>query len=158
MPAVNQPPTDPADRLHGAFRPRRGRRTAVGLGLAQGVVFVSIALLGPAEAGFRAFDRFGIIAVSAAIGTMLWRLARLALFADDAGLTVRNLGGDRRLEWAQVVTVRFGGGHPWVCLDLADGETLAVMAVQRADGAFAESEARRLATLVALHSQTERDD
>jgi hypothetical protein len=45
-----------------------------------------------------------------------------------------------------------------VQLDLADGDTLAVMGIQRADGAFAESEARRLATLVALHTTTQRDD
>jgi PH (Pleckstrin Homology) domain-containing protein len=89
---------------------------------------------------------------------VLWRFARLAAIPADDALVVRNLSGDRRLEWAEIVTVRFGGGEPWVTLDLADGETLAVMAIQRADGADAVAEARRLATLVDLHSRTERDD
>ena len=37
-------------------------------------------------------------------------------------------------------------------LDLADTEQLAVMAVQRADGAFARQEAERLAALVQAHA------
>ena len=67
---------------------------------------------------------------------------------DGAGLTVRNLLLTRRVEWAEIVSVRFGQGRPWVSLDLADGTTLAVMAIQAADGARAAREARRLATLV----------
>ena len=63
---------------------------------------------------------------------------------------------DRELAWAQVVAVRFGGGDPWVTLDLDDGEVLAVMAIQRADGARGEAEARRLATLVAAHTRDRR--
>jgi hypothetical protein len=37
---------------------------------------------------------------------------------------------------------------PWVVLDLSDGGTLAVMAVQRADGERGMAEARRLQALV----------
>ena len=55
--------------------------------------------------------------------------------------------------------MRFGSGRPWVQLDLADGDTLAVMGIQRADGACADAEARRLATLVAQHTaDPQRDD
>ena len=71
---------------------------------------------------------------------------------------MQNLITGRSLEWAQIVAVRFGGGPPWLILDLDDGDSLPVMAVQRADGRAAEEQARRLATLVALHSRTERDD
>jgi len=157
MQAVNDPSAAPADPLHATFRPRRGRRTATVFGSSAFVVFVVIALFAPMGHGHY-LDRLGIIGVGAGIGALLWRFARLAVLVDDRGLTVRNLAGDRRLEWAEVVTVRFGGGQPWVSLDLADGETLAVMAIQRADGPFGEAEAQRLATLVALHSDTGRDD
>jgi hypothetical protein len=77
---------------------------------------------------------------------------------DEDGLTVRNLMITTRLTWAEIVSVRFGAGRPWVQLDLADGDTLAVMGIQSADGARAEAEARRLATLVARHTTTSRDD
>jgi hypothetical protein len=158
MSPVTPPPEDSA-ALHATFRPRRGRRVATWIGLTQGVLFTAIAVLMPSDgpAGLGVFDRLGFLAFGGAIGTLLWRFARLAVFVDDAGLRVRNLAADRLLEWAEVVTVRFGGGHPWVTLDLADGEPFAVMAIQRADGPFAEAEARRLATLVALHSPTDRN-
>ena len=44
--------------------------------------------------------------------------------------------------------MEFGGGEPWVTLDLDDTDTVAVMAIQRADGATAMTEAQRLAGLV----------
>lgn len=146
--------------LHAVFRPVRGRLSAALLGVAQAVVlaYVAIALPGFGPEAAHWWDRIGILLVAAAIGIVLWRFARLAAIPADDALVVRNLSGDRRLEWAEIVTVRFGGGEPWVTLDLADGETLAVMAIQRADGADAVAEARRLATLVDLHSRTERDD
>ena len=40
----------------------------------------------------------------------------------------------RRVTWDEVVEVRFPDGAPWVTLELDDGDELAVMAVQRADG------------------------
>ena len=49
---------------------------------------------------------------------------------------------------AEVVGVQFGGGEPWVSLDLDDGDTLAVMAIQKADGDVSGREASRLAALV----------
>jgi hypothetical protein len=154
------PADDPRGLLHADFRPLRGRRVAIVIGVAQAIVliYVAIAMSGTGPEAAHWWDRLGMLLVAAAIGAMLWRFAPLAAVADDDGLTVRNLSGDRRLEWAEIVSVRFGGGNPWVTLDLADGDTLAVMAVQRADGPRSESEARRLATLVALHSRTDRDD
>ena len=92
------------------------------------------------------------------IAGFCWRQASVRATVDDEGVTVRNLVYSRRLEWAEIVSVRFGSGRPWVQLDLSDGDTLAVMGIQRADGAYAEAEARRLATLVAQHTATPRDD
>jgi hypothetical protein len=87
-----------------------------------------------------------------------WRQASVAAIPSQDGLVVRNLMVTTRLEWAQIVSVRFGGGRPWVQLDLDDGDTLAVMGIQRADGERAIAEARRLATLVAEHTATAQDD
>jgi Bacterial PH domain len=150
---------DPHARLHAEFRPVRGRRTATAIGIAQAVVLVytAFAMSSVGSDAAHWWDRLGVLLVSAAVGAMLWRFARLAAIAQAGGLMVRNLSADRHLAWAEIVAVRFGGGNPWVTLDLADGETLAVMAIQRADGPRAEAEARRLATLVELHSRTDRD-
>lgn len=145
-----------SDALHAEFRPRRARRIAYPLAVAVLVTMVLTATVVPARLGVA--DRVGFVLVGLAIAWFLHRQASVLAKPSEDGLAVRNLFLGRTLEWAEIVDVRFGGGRPWVQLDLSDGETLAVMAVQRADGERAESEASRLATLVALHSQTERDD
>ena len=112
---------------------------------------------GPLAAQLDVVKEAGFPAVETIQGLMEDAQGTRALL-DERGLTVRNLVLVRRLEWAEVVDVRFGEGRPWVQLDLADGDTLAVMAIQRADGPAAQREARRLATLVARHTATGRDD
>lgn len=139
----------PAD-AHDAFRPRAARWVSLAVGLAAlvGTAFLTVAVwgwAGPLDAS--GFAAFGLL-----VTWFCWRQASVTARPDDDGLTVRNLLLTRRLQWAEVVSVRFGQGRPWVQLDLADGDTLAVMGIQRADGAYADAEARRLATLVARHT------
>jgi hypothetical protein len=128
---------------------------ALGCAVAQAVVLVALAVVLPG-AGW--FDRIGFAVVAAGVA---WVLARFGLLRADPGpdgLVVHNLIRREDLRWEQIVSVRFGDGDPWVMLDLSDGDVLAVMAIQRADGARALAEARRLATLVAAGSRTPRDD
>jgi len=139
---------DERARLHRDFAPRRARVVAVVVGALALLGGLVLAVLLP---GMGTPDRLGFIAVGALVAAFMARQAMVRVLVDEQGLAVRNLFLSRRLEWAEVVEVRFGGGQPWLQLDLSDGEVLAVMAVQRADGASAEAEARRLATLVALH-------
>ena len=147
-----------ADRsaLYLPFRPQRGPLVATVLAVAVGVGAVVLALFTPGRLVWG--DRLGFLLVGAGIVWFLVAQARVRAVPTPDGLAVRNLATRRQLAWAEVVDVRFGGGRPWVQLDLSDGDTLAVMAVQRADGVRADAEARRLATLVALHSGVERDD
>ncbi len=137
------------------FRPVRGRRTALGFAIAQAVVLIVLAVVVP---GGTPIDRVGFLAVAAGVGWVLLRFGLLRAQPSPAGLVVQNLVRREELRWEQVVAVRFGDGDPWVMLDLSDGDVLAVMAIQRADGTYALAEARRLATLVAAGSRTPRDD
>jgi hypothetical protein len=150
-----RPPSDPDAGLWAPFRPVRGRRTALGFAIAQAVVLVALAVVVPG-AGW--VDLVGFVAVAAGVGWVLLRFALLRADPRPDGLVVQNLIRREELRWEQVVSVRFGAGDPWVVLDLSDGEVLAVMAIQRADGALGAAEARRLATLVAARSRTPRDD
>lgn len=137
------------DRLHAPFAPRRARRVALGFALAVAAAAGGIAVLAPAS--YRTGDRIGFLVIGALIVWFLTRQAGVRAVPTDQGLLVRNLLLSRRLEWPQVVSVRFGD-RPWVQLDLDDGDTLAVMAIQRSDGARAVQESRRLATLVEMHT------
>lgn len=151
---------DTAEQLHRPFRPRAARLVCLPLAGISLVMMVGLAVGLPGLTGVRlgAGDRVGFVSLGVAIAWFLLREAGVRADPDRAGIVVRNLLRTRRLAWAEVVSVRFGPDRPWVLLDLADGDTLAVMAVQRADGDRARTEARRLATLVAAHSTTERDD
>jgi hypothetical protein len=147
------------DPLHRPFRPRAARVVAWVLAVVVTGFMVALAVVLPRVMGEVGVpDRLGIAGFGLLVSWFLVREAGVRAVPDASGLTVRNLMLSRRLEWTEIVSVRFGHGRPWVQLDLADGDTLAVMAIQAADGARASVEAGRLATLVALHSATQRDD
>lgn len=154
------PSNDAVRELHAPFRPRLARVVAWPLAGAVLVFMVVLAVTLPVGVpGELALgDRAGIVGLGALIAWFLSRQATVRAVPDETGLVVRNLVVTRRVTWAEVVSVRFGQGRAWAQLDLADGDTLAVMAVQAADGASAVLEAGRLATLVALHSVTSADD
>lgn len=137
------------EQLHAPFRSRRGRVVGWVSAIAQALVLLVAATALSGEAGW--LDRLGFLVVAAGIGWGLVRLAEVAADADESGLVVRNVLLTRRVGWSEIAGIRFGNGDPWVLLDLTEGDTLAVMAIQRADGAFGRAQARRLATLVALH-------
>ncbi len=146
--------------LYRPFVPRRARRVAYGVAMFQLVVLTVIALIlpGSGPVAFAWYDRAQMIGLAVTVALVLWRFGQVSARPESTHLVVHNLIRTTRLSWPQVVAVHFGDGAPWVSLDLADGESLAVMAVQRADGAAGQSEAQRLATLVALNSRTARDD
>jgi MFS family permease len=144
--------SEPEDReAFATFRPRRGRRTAIITATTSVVVFAVVALVlpGPAEAGnWRVPDRVFFLAIGVALAAGLWRFASLRAVPTRESLTVRNIVLTRTVEWRTITDISFSGGDPWVSLELADGDSLAVMAIQRADAEFGRAEAGRLAALV----------
>lgn len=126
--------------------------------VAAGTAVLLVALPTAGLTGYSAADRAGFALLGAGIVWFCWRQATVRAVPTADGLVVRNLATTRTVGWAEIVLVRFGGGGAWVQLDLADGDTLAVMGVQRSDGQYARQQARRLATLVAVRTRTLRDD
>ena len=133
------------------FRPRRGRTVALACSVLSVVVFVAIAVFlpGPADAGtWQVGDRIFFAALGVGMAALLWRYASIRATPTRERLTVRNLFTTRVVSWRSIVDVRFAGGDPWVSLELDDTDVVALMAIQKADGAFASAEARRLVALV----------
>ncbi len=118
------------------------------------VVFTVVAVLltGKTDSGksmFRPEDQVAMIILGliAAAGVLLF--ARPVVIADRDGLRVRNLLGWRELPWSMIAAVRFDRGNPWVTLDLADDDVIAVMAVQAADKEYAVNAVRGLRAMLA---------
>jgi hypothetical protein len=107
----------------------------------------------PAAGGWDLVDRLMLAFCGLAVASALWRFASIRAVPSTGGLVIRNLLTTRTLQWAEIIRVQFGGGAPWVSVDLADTDTVAVMAIQKADGALARAEASRLSALVQVHSR-----
>lgn len=120
-----------------------------------GAIFLVVTSPGADGIGYPVPDMVGIGAVLAGCLWLLWRHSAVQAVVTPQGLRVRNLIYTTDLTWPEIESVRFGGGRPWVQLDLANGHTLAVMAIQSADGAYSTQEARRLATLVVGHGEAQ---
>jgi hypothetical protein len=115
------------------------------------VIFAVLAVLvsGVDEGGWVIADRVMLAVIGIALALSLWRWAAISAVPGDDGLVVQNLVGRRLIRWDEIDDVSFDEGDPWVTLHLTDTETVAVMAIQRADGASSRAEAQRLAALVA---------
>ena len=144
---------DPYD----VFRPRRGRRVASTMAVLSLLIFaggaISLPMVDPLFGGWDVPDRLLLVGCGVAVSAFLWRYATIRAVPSPQGLVIRNLLTTRTLEWEQIVDVLFGGGAPWVSVDLDDTDTVAVMAIQKADGAFGRAEAARLSALVQVHSR-----
>jgi hypothetical protein len=100
------------------------------------VVLVGAVLLGVSlPAPYKGGDQLGVALCGVPVAAVLWLLARPSVTASDDGLLVRNLVGSRRLTWAEVVSIRLGPDDSWASIDVSDGTSLPVMALQTVDRA-----------------------
>jgi hypothetical protein len=119
-------------RLPTVWRPVLTRVVLLGLAVLSLVFFCTIAALGPDD--WHRHDRVGIAVCGLLFALVLGVLARPAARADPQVLTVVNFIRSRRLDWAEILGVNLRRGDPWVLLDLSDGSTLAVVAIQPGSG------------------------
>lgn len=100
------------------------------------------------RARFTFFQRSTLVALGLLYAAVGYALARSRVVAEESGLTIVN--GYRRhfYDWAQVVAIRLPQGAPWATIDLADGTTVSVLAIQGSDGDRARTAVRGLRTLI----------
>jgi hypothetical protein len=115
--------------------------------------FIWLALPRSARATFGLAERLTVVVIYAAVLLVLNGMFRTSAHADDEGLTVTNGYVRRRFAWPQIVRISLGVGRPWALLDLADGSTVSVMAIQGSDGARADRATRDLKRVLAERSR-----
>jgi Bacterial PH domain len=82
---------------------------------------------------FQTADQIAIALLGLVIAGVVLLLARPRLRVGPAGLSVRNLLGDRLIPWSDTVGVSFPAGSSWARIDLPDDEYIPVMAIQAVD-------------------------
>jgi hypothetical protein len=83
---------------------------------------------------FQTADQVAMVGLGLAMGAAVLWVARPRVDADARGIRVRNVVGNHELPWSVVRAVRFDRHSPWATLLLSNGDELAVLAVQAADG------------------------
>jgi hypothetical protein len=142
------------------WRPYGARVAGIVLGglLLLLVIVVWVALGSDIRARFSIFQRTTLVGFGV-LGFVAWyALMRSRVSADDRGVTVVNGYRRQEYEWSQVVGVNLRRGAPWAGMDLSDGTSISMVAIQGSDGQRAVRAVRQLRRLVAEHSRTDRND
>jgi Bacterial PH domain len=121
------------------------------------VVFLWLMLPPSVQDDFDWVQRVTIVAVFVGILVGLYALFRTAARADEVGLTIRNGYRRHHYEWAEIVAISLTPNRPWALIDLADGSTVSVMALQTADGDRAMRFAQELADVITTRSGADHD-
>jgi hypothetical protein len=126
-------------------------------------VAVTLALVAVVAVGWLGFDdetrgKFTVFQLGTLVFfgliylTLMLALVRSRAVAYADRLVVVNGYRRHEYEWPFIVAARLPPGAPWVTLDLADGETASVLAIQGSDGQRARTALRELKALVAAAS------
>lgn len=132
------------------LRPRLVRIVSYVLGA---VVLIGCIAATSLMSGVDVLNRVLFPAFGLAVMWFCHREGSVRAVATPEGLEVRNLFATRQLDWAEIVGISFPTGDPWAHLDLADGDTLGVMALQRSDGPRGMAGARTLAGWIRDHGE-----
>lgn len=97
---------------------------------------------------FTLWQRTTLVMLGGLIGAVLYGLYRSRVTATEDGLVVVNGYRTHRFEWAEVVAIRMPSGAPWATLDISDGTTCQVIALQGSDGLRARHGVRAIRALL----------
>jgi hypothetical protein len=142
------------------WRPFGARVAGVVLGgmLLVLVVAVWVAWGADVRARFTFFQRSTLVGFGLIAFGCWFALMRSRVTADARGVTVVNGYRRRAFEWSEVIGVNLRRGAPWAGMDLSDGTSISMVAIQGSDGERAVRAVRELRRLIVENSRTERDD
>jgi hypothetical protein len=119
-------------------RPQKLRRIALVLAVVTVLAFGVIALLLPhgQELSHRVAvgDQLAFFGIGLLLAAGVVTLTRFRVRADETGIWVRNVLGERYFPWGVVVGVDIPRGSTWAQLELHDDEVVGLLAVQTSDG------------------------
>ena len=100
------------------------------------------------RAKFTFFQRATIVFIGLLYVAAGYAIARSRVVASEAGVRVVNGYKQRDYEWAEIISIHLPAGAPWATIDLADGNTASMLAIQGSDGDRARAAVRALRALI----------
>lgn len=100
------------------------------------------------RARFTFFQRSTLLALGLLYAAVGYALARSRVVASETGVRVVNGYKQRDYEWAEIISIHMPAGAPWATIDLADGSTASMLAIQGSDGSRARDAVRTLRALI----------
>jgi hypothetical protein len=151
---TGSPPTPPdAPPAAVTAVPRRLRRACAVTAAVVVVVMVVVGVLLKSSStgtmSFKTSDQVAMVVLGLVIAAGVLALARPRVDADAEGIRVRNVFGGYRFPWDFVRAVRFERSSAWASLALANGDEIALLAVQATDGERAVAAVEGLRALLA---------
>ena len=143
-------PAPDAVSLPQTWRPFGARIAVIGLG-SMFFVLCAFAWFGfdpEIRAKFTLFQRSTLVFIGLLYAVVGYALARSRVVASEQGLLVVNGYKRRDYEWPEVLGVHLPPGAPWATIDLADGTTASLLAIQGSDGEGARSAVKALRALI----------
>ena len=119
-------------------RPRKLRRIASVLAVLIVISFGVLAVFLPRGStlprSVELGDQLGFVGIGVLLAAGVVAFTRFRVRADETGVWVRNVLGERFFPWGVVVGVDIPSGSTWAQLELHDDETVALLAIQTSDG------------------------
>lgn len=128
------------------------------MGTVCGVMLLALAVtvwiaLGPeVRAKFTLFQKGTLVFLGLLALGVWFALMRSRVTVTETGVVVVNGYRARDFEWPEVISVNMRRGAPWAALDLSDGTSLSVLAIQASDGSRAIAAVRELRRLIDEHT------
>ncbi|CAM3072710.1 PH domain-containing protein [Prescottella defluvii] len=101
---------------------------------------------------FRVVDQFAMAGIGILLAGGVLMLTRPRLRVGPRGIAVRNILGERVVDWDLDQGLSFPDGAPWARVELPDDEYVPVMAIQANDGEYAVRAVRRFRELEAKYT------
>ncbi|MFZ2178549.1 MAG: PH domain-containing protein [Rhodococcus sp. (in: high G+C Gram-positive bacteria)] len=126
--------------------PRKSKRWAIAAAVFLVVVHVTFAILLRGESTgvyFRLADQLAFAGIGCLLAAAVLLLTRPRLRVSRRGVAVRNVLGERIVDWDLCLGLSFPDGAAWARLELPDDEHISVMAIQSNDREYAVDAVRR---------------
>ena len=130
----------PDDNWELIAKPRKSTRYAIGVAALLVIVHVTLAISlrsGSTGVYFRAADQLAMATIGCVLAGGVLLLTRPRVRAGERGIAVRNILGEKIVEWDLFEGLSFPDGAAWARIELPDDEYMPVMAIQSNDREYA---------------------